>query len=129
MEWPRKKLYKCSHLKHAHNSHAELMRGSWIQWYDQICMFKRKRKTLEIIRIKDYSEQDLCVIYYFLWVWKLVKPANLSYRIKKIIKVRLNLIETMLAATFSYTKDTKKPPLLSHISPMEGSLTLKFEIF
>lgn len=58
-----------------------------------------------------------------------MKHANLSYRIKKIIKVRLNLIETMLAATFSYTKDTKKPPLLSHISPMEGSLTLKFKTF
>lgn len=58
-----------------------------------------------------------------------MKHANLSYRIKKIIKVRLNFIETMLAATFSYTKDTKKPPLLSHISPMEGSLTLKFKTF
>ena len=93
-----------------------------------VCL-RGKKNYLEIIWIKDYSEQDLHVTLFSLGMKAHETWVNLGYRIKKIIKVRLNLIETMLAATFSYTKDTKKPPLLSHISPMEGSLTLKFEIF
>lgn len=43
MKLPRKQLCKCFHLEY--DMMAETIRGSWIQWYDQMHKFKGGKGT------------------------------------------------------------------------------------